>query len=181
MAAVSSPPAASQELWGCQRDRLLRDIDLAWRLCRLDKRHRQRLGVPRGSRSLHRLPYGVHDPLRRPTVLQGHGRVLGCVGFGGSNYWSAIERGTPSLQVLRKVAVNVKDDDAIATDASEDTNSFEVRVALDRERYVGRSELEVRRMASKGFLPVAGLPESIRVPLHRWGRRPEPFRKALTN
>ena len=76
-----------------------------------------------------------------PQFFRDTEEVLGCVGLGGSNYWSAIERGTPSFQVLREVPVNVKDDDAIATDAGEDTNSFEIRVALDRESYIGRSEL----------------------------------------
>ena len=76
-----------------------------------------------------------------PQFFRDTEEVLGCVGLCGSNYWSAIERGTPSLQVFREVPVNVKDDDAIATDAGEDTNSLEVRVALDRESYIGRSEL----------------------------------------
>ena len=76
-----------------------------------------------------------------PQFFRDTEEVLGCVGLGGSNYWSAIERGTPSLQVLGEVPVNIKDDDAIATDAGEDTNSLEVRVALDRESYIGRSEL----------------------------------------
>ena len=76
-----------------------------------------------------------------PQFFRDTEEVLGCVGLGGSNYWSAIERGTPCLQVFGEVPVNVKDDDAIATDAGEDTNSFEVRVALDRESYIGRSEL----------------------------------------
>jgi len=33
--------------------------------------------------------------------------------------------------VFVEVTINVKDDDAIATNASEDTNSFEIWIALD--------------------------------------------------
>ncbi len=59
-----------------------------------------------------------------PQLFRDTEEVLGCVGLGGSNYWSAIKRGAPCLQVFREVAVNVKNDDAIATDTGEDTNSF---------------------------------------------------------
>ena len=76
-----------------------------------------------------------------PQFFRDTEEVLGCVGLGGSNYWSAIERGTPSLQVFGKVPVNVQDDDAVSTDAGEDANSFEIRVAVDRESYIGRAEL----------------------------------------
>ena len=44
-----------------------------------------------------------------PQFFRDTEEVLGCVGLGGSNYWSAIERGTPSLQVLGEVPINVKD------------------------------------------------------------------------
>ena len=48
------------------------------------------------------------------------------------------------LKVFGEVAVNVKDDDAVSTDAGEDTYGFEVWVALDREGNVCRSELVVK-------------------------------------
>ncbi|ADD95661.1 hypothetical protein [uncultured phage MedDCM-OCT-S11-C349] len=76
-----------------------------------------------------------------PQFFRDTEQVFGCVGLGGCNYWSVIERGTPSVQVFGEVTVNVEDDDAIATDASEDTNSLEIRIALDSESYIGRSEL----------------------------------------
>ena len=76
-----------------------------------------------------------------PQFFRDTEEVLGCVGLSRENFWSVIQRGTPSVKVLREVPINVKDDDAIATDASEDTNSLEVRVALDRESYISRSEL----------------------------------------
>ena len=45
--------------------------------------------------------------------------------------------------MLVEVTINVKDDDAIATDTGKDTNSLEVRVAFDCEGYISRIKLGV--------------------------------------
>ena len=55
-----------------------------------------------------------------------------------------MERLAVLLEETLEVAVYVKDDDAIAPDAGEDTYGFEVWVALDGKGNVCRSELVVK-------------------------------------
>ena len=55
-----------------------------------------------------------------------------------------MERVTPDFEELFEATINIKDDDAIASDASEDANSLKVRVLLGRKGDISWSELVIK-------------------------------------
>tara|TARA_R100000406_G_scaffold60860_1_gene42297 strand:- start:111 stop:665 length:555 start_codon:yes stop_codon:yes gene_type:complete len=80
----------------------------------------------------------------RPEFFWNAEDVFRGIGLSGRDARGVVERLTVLLEEALEVAVYVKDDDAVATDAGEDTYGFEVWVALDREGNVRRSELVVK-------------------------------------
>ena len=51
---------------------------------------------------------------------------------------------TPDLKELLQATVNIKDDDAIASDASENANSLKVRILLGRKGYISWPKLVIK-------------------------------------
>jgi hypothetical protein len=71
-----------------------------------------------------------------PKFLRNPEDIFSGVPFSGSNNWSAVQIRTPLTLERSKIFVNVKDDKTIASDASEYTNSREIRALFKLVRYV---------------------------------------------
>ena len=79
-----------------------------------------------------------------PEVFRYPEDIFRRVELGGSDLWSGCDGVTPELEALFEVAINVKDDDAVTANASEDANGLKVRVALASESYIGWTELVIK-------------------------------------
>jgi len=94
-----------------------------------------------------------------PEVFRNPEDIFGRVEFGGSYLWSGCDGITPELEAFFEVAINVKENDAVTANASEDANGLNVWITLAGKGHIGWAELVVKGRLSRIFAtsPLAGL------------------------
>ena len=86
-----------------------------------------------------------------PQLLWDAEEVFGCVGTCAGDAGSAIQGFTPFTDPALVVGINIKDDDAVSTDARPDADSLKVGVALHGESNVSWAEFAIPGVLERIF------------------------------